>query len=135
MFNLGPSEIVVIAVVAILVFGARLPEVAAQAASVVMRMRRSLADLRRETGLDAEIAAARRSIEQGLPKGEARSLDLHQNVRRGVQQVREQLLDPLRTELEQPLTPPDPPTQPPPAPPAPDPGALRDPAAGADPTA
>ena len=61
--NLAPSELIVIAVVAILVWGRRLPEVAGQAAGVVQRMRRSLDDLRRETGIDREIQNARRAVD------------------------------------------------------------------------
>lgn len=66
--NLGPSEFVIIAVVAVLIFGRRLPEVAGQAAGMVQRMRRSLDDLRRETGIDREIQKARRSIHEAVPR-------------------------------------------------------------------
>ena len=53
--NLAPSELAVVAVVAILVWGRRLPQVVGQAAGVVQKVRRSLEDLRRETGIDTEI--------------------------------------------------------------------------------
>ena len=73
--NLGAQEIVILVVVAIVVWGRRLPEVAGQAAGVVQRMRRSLDDLRRETGIDREIAEARRAVESAVPR-EVRALDV-----------------------------------------------------------
>lgn len=84
--NLAPSELAVIAVVAILVWGRRLPEVAGQAASVVQRMRRSLEDLRRETGIDREIQNARRAVDQAVPR-EVRSLDIRREARRVVEEA------------------------------------------------
>jgi Sec-independent protein translocase protein TatA len=66
--NLSPVEVVIILVVAIVVFGRRLPEVAGQAAGAVQRMRRSLEDLRRETGIDREIREARRAVEDAVPR-------------------------------------------------------------------
>jgi Sec-independent protein translocase protein TatA len=68
LLNLSPVEIVIILVVAIVVFGRRLPEVAGQAAGAVQRMRRSLEDLRRETGIDREIREARRAVEDAVPR-------------------------------------------------------------------
>lgn len=66
--NIGLPETILIGVLAILIFGRRLPEVAAKAAVQVQRFRRGLADLRRETGIDAEIRAARRAVEQSVPR-------------------------------------------------------------------
>jgi Sec-independent protein translocase protein TatA len=57
--NLGFSEIVLIAIVAILVFGKRLPEVASQAFRQVAKARRGLEDLRRESGIDRELRDVR----------------------------------------------------------------------------
>lgn len=68
LFNLSLSEIVVLAVVALLVFGKRLPQVAAQAAVSMQRLRRALQDLRRETGIDQEIWQMRRELEQAVPR-------------------------------------------------------------------
>ena len=68
ILNLGVAEMILIAVVAILVFGRNLPSVAVQAASTVQRMRRSLADLRRETGIDDELRRARREFEEAVPR-------------------------------------------------------------------
>jgi Sec-independent protein translocase protein TatA len=61
--GLSPAELFVIAIVAVLVFGARLPQAAGEAAATLQRFRRSLSDLRRETGIDQEIARARREFE------------------------------------------------------------------------
>jgi Sec-independent protein translocase protein TatA len=69
ILNLGVSEILLIAVIAILVFGRNLPSAAVRAASTLQNLRRSLADLRRETGIDEELRRARREIEQTLPRG------------------------------------------------------------------
>lgn len=84
--NLGPQEIVVITVVAILVWGRRLPEVAGQAAGVVQRMRRSLDDLRRETGIDREIQNARRAVDEAVPRG-VRTLDVRREARKLVEET------------------------------------------------
>jgi Sec-independent protein translocase protein TatA len=84
--NLGPQEIVVITVVAILVWGRRLPEVAGQAAGVVQRMRRSLDDLRRETGIDREIQNARRAVDEAVPRG-VRTLDVRREARKLVEEA------------------------------------------------
>ena len=68
LWNLGPVEIVIVLVVAVLVFGKNLPAVAVQAASAVQKARRSLADLRRETGIDEELRKARRDMEKAVPR-------------------------------------------------------------------
>ena len=66
--NLGLTEMLLILVVAILVFGRNLPTVAVQAAATVQKMRRSLVDLRREAGIDEELRRARREFEQAVPR-------------------------------------------------------------------
>ena len=75
LLNLSPAEVAIIVIVAIVVFGRRLPQVAGQAAGTVQRLRRSLDDLRRETGIDREIADARRAVESAVPR-EVRALDV-----------------------------------------------------------
>ncbi len=64
--NLSMIEIVVFGVIAILVFGKNLPDVASDAARKLGRLRRSLEDLRRESGIDREVNEVRRSLQQGL---------------------------------------------------------------------
>jgi Sec-independent protein translocase protein TatA len=84
--NLGVQEIVILAVIAILVWGRRLPEVAGQAAGAVQRMRRSLDDLRRETGIDREIQNARRAVDEAVPRG-VRTLDVRREARKLVEEA------------------------------------------------
>lgn len=60
--NLAPTEVLVLAVVAVLVFGKRLPEVAGRGFTQLRRWRQSLDQLRRETGIDQEL----RNIERGV---------------------------------------------------------------------
>jgi Sec-independent protein translocase protein TatA len=62
--NIGWSEMLLVALVSILVFGKRLPEVAGQAAHQVKKMRRALDDMRRESGIDQEIAEVERSLRE-----------------------------------------------------------------------
>jgi Sec-independent protein translocase protein TatA len=68
IFNFGPFEFMIVLLVAILVFGRNLPSVAVQAASMVQKMRRSLSDLRRETGIDEELRRARRELDEAIPR-------------------------------------------------------------------
>lgn len=62
--NLSLGETVVIVVVAVLIFGRRLPEVAVQAVRGFHRLRRSLDDFRRESGVDVELREMRRSLRE-----------------------------------------------------------------------
>src|SRR5262245_11610706 len=62
IWNLGFSEIVLIAIVAILIFGKRLPEVASQTFRQVTKLRRNLEDLRRESGIDKELGDVRGAL-------------------------------------------------------------------------
>ena len=68
LFNLSVGELLTVGVVALLAFGRRLPAVAGQIAGQAARLRRSLNDLRRETGIDRELWEARRSFEQAVPR-------------------------------------------------------------------
>ena len=60
--NLGPSEIVVIVVVAVLIFGNRLPEAASKAYVQFRKLRQSMDEMRRDTGIDREIRNIERSV-------------------------------------------------------------------------
>jgi len=62
IWNLGFGEIVLIAIVAILVFGRRLPEVASQTFRQATKLRRNLEDLRRESGIDRELHDVRGAL-------------------------------------------------------------------------
>ena len=54
-WNLSPIEIAVVVILAVLVFGKRLPQVAGDAFRQMGRFRRYLDELRRESGIDREI--------------------------------------------------------------------------------
>ncbi len=56
--NLSFGETLVIGVLAILFFGKRLPEVAAQAGAKLQDLKRSMNDLRRDIGLDDQLREA-----------------------------------------------------------------------------
>jgi Sec-independent protein translocase protein TatA len=62
--NLELSELVIIAFVAILIFGRRLPQAAGQAAARMGRARRSLETLWRESGIEREVREVQREIER-----------------------------------------------------------------------
>ena len=72
--NINPTEMMLIAVVAILIYGRRLPEVAGRAAGYVQRARRALNDIKRESGLDEELRTARRAMDDVLHPSELRDL-------------------------------------------------------------
>lgn len=84
--GLSVIELMVIVVVAILVFGQRLPQVAGETAATLQRLKRSLSDLRRETGIDQEIYRAKREFEDA--QREARKLDVRDAVKREAQATR-----------------------------------------------
>lgn len=79
-FGLSPIELIVIVVVAILVFGQRLPQVAGETAATLQRVKRTLSDLRRETGIDQEIYRAKREFEEA--QREARKADVRPELAR-----------------------------------------------------
>lgn len=62
--NLGGGELFIAGVVALLVFGKRLPEVAAQAGQALTKFRRGLDSAWNDTGMDHEI----RKIKEAMPK-------------------------------------------------------------------
>lgn len=64
--SLSLGETVLIVVIAILVFGKRLPQVAGQLTGQIVRARRALSDLRRETGLDEELRQARDAVHEAV---------------------------------------------------------------------
>lgn len=61
--DLGFSELVLIGVASVLFFGKRLPEVAAQAGAQIAKFRRSLQDIKQETGMDHEVRKLQRTFE------------------------------------------------------------------------
>jgi Sec-independent protein translocase protein TatA len=67
--NWSAGEILVVLVIAVLVFGRRLPEVVGQAAFQVGKLRRSLEQMRRETGIDREIREVQQALRRGVDPG------------------------------------------------------------------
>lgn len=63
--NFQLSEGILIAIVAVLIFGKRLPQVAGQAAGHVGRARRALNELWRESGLEEEMRKVQRDVDLG----------------------------------------------------------------------
>lgn len=61
--NISPGELVLVLIVAVLIFGRRLPEVAARGAIQVQKLRKGVQDFRRESGFDDEVRRARAMIE------------------------------------------------------------------------
>lgn len=112
MFGLQTVELLLVALVALLLFGGNLPKVAAEAASWFVRLRRSLGELRRESGIDREIESARRMLEDSVPS-DVRSFD----VRRAAEETLARPLREAARELEAPAQPTrtdEPPAQAPP---------------------
>jgi Sec-independent protein translocase protein TatA len=66
--NLGGTELLIVLVAALLVFGKRLPQVAGDAARQMAKLRRSLDEAWRETGMEKEIQQVRRDLESAIPR-------------------------------------------------------------------
>lgn len=92
--NFDLTELLVIAVVALMAFGKRLPEVAMRAAVQVARARRALSDMWREAGLEDELRKVRREVER-----EARLPELQSPYRSAKEAGRRYVRD-LERELE-----------------------------------
>ena len=65
--NFDFTELLVIGVGALLVFGRRLPEVAMRAAAQIVRLRRAVSQMWREAGIEDELRRVRREIEAEVP--------------------------------------------------------------------
>lgn len=62
--NLGPMELVLIVVVAVLVFGKDLPQAASKAYLQVRKLRNAVDDLRRDSGIERELRDIERSVRE-----------------------------------------------------------------------
>jgi len=97
----GLQEWVLIGVVAVLVFGRKLPEVIAEVLSVVRQVRRHIDDLRRSTGFDQDLREAQRALDdaRSTVRREARVLtapapriqSASDTVRRGVKDLEDEI--------------------------------------------
>lgn len=65
--NFDFTELLVIGVGALLIFGRRLPEVAMRAAAQIVRLRRAVSQMWREAGIEEELRRVRREIERDVP--------------------------------------------------------------------
>lgn len=71
--NIGLQELLVIAVIAVLIFGKDLPQAASKAYLQVRKLRGAVDDLRRESGIDREIRNLERSMREA--EWEVKKLD------------------------------------------------------------
>lgn len=96
--NLGFGEFMIVAVVALLVFGKRLPHVAGQAGAQLARLRRSLDTLWRETGVAREIRSVQNELHDVVP----RNLSLGEMARMASADIQKSLRE---VELQEPAVP------------------------------
>jgi Sec-independent protein translocase protein TatA len=66
--NLGGTELLIVMVVGLLVFGKKLPQVAGDAAKQLVKLRRSLDEAWRDTGMQQEIQNVKRDLETAIPR-------------------------------------------------------------------
>ena len=71
---------------------------AAEFAGWLLKLKRSMTDLRRESGIDREIAEVRRSVENAVPR-EVRSFNLERSVQQGVQTLKQEVAAPVVDEF------------------------------------
>lgn len=68
MGSLAWTEVLVILAAALMIFGGNLPEVALRLVAQVMRARRAVSKMWRDTGLEDELRRVRRDIENNIPR-------------------------------------------------------------------
>ena len=66
--SLAWTEILVILAAALMIFGGNLPDVALRLVAQVMRARRAVAKMWRDTGLEDELRRVRRDVEMSIPR-------------------------------------------------------------------
>jgi Sec-independent protein translocase protein TatA len=71
--NLSATEILVVGIVAVLIFGKRLPEVASQTYSQIRKLREGMDQFRRDTGIDRELSSIQTTL-----------TDVHRDVQKGM---------------------------------------------------
>ena len=114
--NLGPLEIIVILVLAVLIFGKDLPQAASKAYLQARKLRNAVDDLRRDSGIERELRDIERTVREA--EWEARRLEAKGALPRGpapeVTAAAAPTAPPGATEPSAPAVTPEPP--PPPAP-------------------
>ncbi|SRR5258708_25450693 len=66
--NIGGPELLIVMVAGLLVFGKKLPQVAGDAAKQLVKLRRSLDEAWRDTGMQQEIQNVKRDLETAIPR-------------------------------------------------------------------
>ena len=66
---IGGLELLVVVVVGIMVFGSKFPEVIRQVSKLWFRLRRTMNDIKRETGLEQTLDELRRDVDTFSPSG------------------------------------------------------------------
>ena len=66
---IGGLELLIVAVVGIMVFGSKFPEVLRQVSKLWFRLRRTMNDIKRETGLEQTLDELRRDVDPFSPSG------------------------------------------------------------------
>jgi Sec-independent protein translocase protein TatA len=64
---IGGFELLIVVVVGIMVFGSKLPEVIRQVSKLWFRLRRTMNDIKRETGLEQTLDELRRDVDPFSP--------------------------------------------------------------------
>ena len=66
---IGGFELLIVAVVGIMVFGSKFPEAIRQVSKLWFRLRRTMNDIKRETGLEQTLDELRRDVDPFSPSG------------------------------------------------------------------
>lgn len=88
--NIGFTEMMIVLVVALLIFGKRLPEVAGQAGAQLAKLRRAFEDMKQETGIDREIRKVKRDLEDAIPP-EVRNMSIGEMARKASAEMEKRL--------------------------------------------
>lgn len=66
--DLGFQELLLVALASVIIFGRRLPQVAARGYAQFQRVRRTLTQMWRETGIEEELRRVQRELEHAVPR-------------------------------------------------------------------
>ncbi|MFN0243318.1 MAG: twin-arginine translocase TatA/TatE family subunit [Planctomycetota bacterium] len=104
--NLGFGEFLIVGVAALLIFGKRLPEVAAQAGAQIAKFKRSLETMRRDTGIDQEIQKVRSELTNVVPRDVIpRDLSIGEMARMATREIQASLRDVETVDSKVPVAP------------------------------
>jgi Sec-independent protein translocase protein TatA len=107
----GNLEWIIVVMAALMIFGSNLPEVALRAVAHVMRIRRTIAKMWQDTGLEDELRRVRRDIEMSIPreadfklkdakKGAQKSPEAANEARKAAERAREAAERNARNQIE-----------------------------------